>query len=204
MQLAWQLSSKSAGSVAFASSNTGVAEVTKDGMVTAKAVGTATIRVQTYNGKKADAKLKIYPAPQSIDFERAGDILKFGAGETGVLTAKVNSGSYGSYTFSSSNPDVLRIDAASGKFQAKSVGECTVTVTAYNGVSQSREVHVCAQPAGLKFEGGSITIGIGQISPLPINCWEEGNVPCGSGISFKSSSTKTVAVDVNGNIKGLR
>ena len=115
----------------------------------------------------------------------------------------MNEGSFGSYTFASSDADVLRVDAG-GEFSAVCKGECIVTVTAYNGVSRSRNVVVCGKPAGLKFNEGSITIGVDQQASLSVYCWEEGNVSCGAGVNFKSSSAKSVAVNANGEIKGLR
>ena len=55
------------GTVTFTSSNPAIATVTDQGVVTAVAVGEATITVTTFNGKKATAKLTVKSASGSVD-----------------------------------------------------------------------------------------------------------------------------------------
>lgn len=193
MQLAWTLSSGSAGSVGFESSDPAVADVRADGLVTAVAPGSATVQVRTFNGRKASAKITVYPAPESIRIERNGDPLILGVGESGLLGVKFSEGSRGAYSFASSDSDIVEIDAA-GNFRAKMLGECSLTLTAYNGVQEIRKLRVI-MPDKLHFHISSYTIGVGQQCQLLFT---------GTGVSFKSSSTRTASVDVNGLVTGLR
>ena len=206
MQLAYTLSSGSAGSVRFECSNPEIAEISAGGTIRAKAPGSTEILARTYNGKKASAKLTVYAAPESIALERIGSPLKLGVGESGTLGVNFNAGSFGSYRFESSDSNIVEIDAG-GKFRAKMLGECSITVTAYNGVPETRKVQVCMPPKKLEFDsyyGSKVTIGVGQKQPLYLYYYAENNVPCGPGLSFKSSNTKVATVDVNGVVTGLK
>ena len=204
LQLEWTLSKNTAGSISFESSNPEIAELSPEGVVTAKAPGTATIQAVTFNGRKSTAKLTVYPAPESISIERDGAPLRLGVGESGILGVKLSAGSCGAYRFESSNSDIVEINS-NGKFRAKMLGECTLTVTAYNGLSESRAVQVCMPPVKVEFdEFNANTIGVGQQYRLSVFCPAEGNVPCGPGLSFKSSNARVASVDANGVVTGLK
>jgi len=124
MRLDYTLSKGSAGSVSFESSSPEIAAVSPDGMITAVSPGSATITATTYNGRKASAKITVLAAPESIAIERWGDPLRLGLGESGTLSVIFSPGSGGSYSFESSDSDVVEIDS-SGKFRAKMLGDCT-------------------------------------------------------------------------------
>ena len=64
--LEYQLSSGSAGSVSFSSSDESVARVDEKGLITAVAAGVAKITVQTYNGKKASCTVTVEEPTNTI------------------------------------------------------------------------------------------------------------------------------------------
>lgn len=204
-QLSYTLSKNTAGGVSFESSDPNIVEVGADGVVTARVPGSATIQARTFNGKKAVVKISVHAAPESIAFERDGNPLRLGVGESGTLGVKFSEGSYGACRFASSHPDIVEIDAASGRYRAKMLGECSITVTTYNGISETRKVQVCMPPIKVEFdEFNTGIIGVGQQYRLSAFCPAENNQPCGPGLTFKSSNAKTAAVDVNGVVTGLK
>lgn len=206
MRLGYTLSKGSAGSVSFESSAPEIAAVSPDGMITAVSPGSATITARTFNGRKTSAKITVLAAPESIAIERWGDPLRLGLGESGTLSVIFSPGSGGSYSFESSDSDVVEIDS-SGKFRAKMLGDCTLTLTAYNGISETREIQVCMPPKKLEFDSyysSKVTIGVGQKQPLYLFYHAADNQPCGPGLSFKSSNTKVATVDANGVVTGIK
>lgn len=195
-QFKWKLSSNSAASLIFESSNPDVLEVFEDGSAIAKAPGTATVRVATHNGKRATSVITVYCAPESIAF--ADQDMRLAVGMKGTLEAVLSEGSRGSYSFASSDAAVIEVDAATGRFIARKQGSATLSVTAYNGVTASQEVRVYAAPVSMKLVEKKLSLGVGEQYRLRVDCMASGNQECAPGLTFKSSNTKVAAVDANG------
>ena len=123
------------------SSNTNVATVT-GGVIYAKAAGTATITVTTYNGKSASCNVTVKAAPTAVKLSRTS--LSLEKGKTFTLTKTLTpSNAYDSVTWTSSNSNVASV-SSSGVVTAKGVGTATVTVKTYNGKTASCTVTVKA------------------------------------------------------------
>lgn len=116
--------------VTYSSSNTKVATVSKDGTVTAKKSGTATIKVKS--GKKTvSVKVKVAAkAPTGISGVPASKALK--KGKSFTIKAKLTpSGAEAKISYSSSNKSVVAVNSK-GKVTAKKAGTATITVKAGN------------------------------------------------------------------------
>ena len=116
----------------YYSDNTAIAPVQKSGgLVTAKTVGTTTIRCKLSNGKEATCKITVKSAPSTVALNCTSVTLKVGQSKT--LTATLNSNAY-SYRsdWTSSNSYVATVNS-SGKVSAKSQGTVTITYKTYNG-----------------------------------------------------------------------
>ena len=121
-------------SVTWSSSDTNVATVSSSGMITAKAVGTATITVTTTDGgKKATCALTVNPiSVTGVTLDQTSLVLV--EGETGTLVATVApaNATNKSVTWSSNKPSVATV-SSSGVVTAVSVGTATITVTTSDG-----------------------------------------------------------------------
>ena len=137
--------------VTWKSSNTSVATVSSTGVVTAKAVGTATITATTADGSNLSAtcKVTVVETPVTgITLNKTTASLK--ANETVTLTATVtpSTATNKSVTWSSSNTSVATV-SSTGVVTAKAVGTATITATTADGsnLSATCKVTVVETPA---------------------------------------------------------
>ncbi len=100
--------------------------------VTGLEIGSTTLTATTYNNLTATVTLTVVAAPTEITLDC--ETLELDLGEEQLLTATTNAeDGVGSYTFSSSAPDIAAVDSQSGLVTALADGEATITVTTYNG-----------------------------------------------------------------------
>ncbi len=126
----------------YTTSSSSVASITSSGgLVTAKKVGTTTIKVKTFNGKTATCKVTVKKAPTSVKLNKTSITLK--VGQTFDLNSTVNSGA-ASYktTYSSSKSSVASVKSAGGLVTAKKAGTATITVKTFNGKTATCKVTV--------------------------------------------------------------
>lgn len=120
----------------FASSNEGVATVDSTGMVTANAVGKATITATSHNGKKAKCVVTVKPAQvSSITLNTTEESFVLGMGETTLqLEAEmepVSSNGNRSLKWASSNTKVASVDE-NGLVTIKGSGTCRIRASSGN------------------------------------------------------------------------
>ena len=128
-----------AGTLTFTSSNKSIAAVSATGLVTAKKNGTVTVTARMYNGTKATIKIKVKKVPTSVTVKAGRTTL--GLGETTTATISLSKGSAGSWTFSTSDANVVTVDEK-GIITAVAVGTATVTVKTYNGKKSTVKITV--------------------------------------------------------------
>lgn len=124
----------------WSSTNTSVATVIKGSgnkaQIVAKGVGTAYVKITLYNGKTAQCKVTVKPAPTSVKLNVSEIMLK--TGDEFVIAESTNSGSYANSTnlkweSSDSNiASVTKLDANKAKVTAKGTGVATLKLTTYN------------------------------------------------------------------------
>ncbi len=184
------------GMLKFSSNNPKFISVDENGVVTGVRKGTATITVETYNGKKGSIKLTVMSEPKSISLSTDRTVL--GLGEVAHLTAAINEDSAGGYSFVSGDESILTIDE-NGYATAHAVGEAKVTVSAYNGVKKSGTITVMDAPKFLMLSPASMTLGIGDSAFLSAQM----NEGAAGAVSFQSSNPKIAYVDaVTGEVTG--
>ena len=116
------------------SSKSKVASIDSNGIVTAKAGGTATIPVKTKNNKKATLKIKVVDpyAPTKIKLNKSKTV-KLKVGATLQLYTKLTpSTAVTTLTWASSNKKVATVDQ-NGKVVAMKKGTATIAVKTANG-----------------------------------------------------------------------
>ena len=131
----------SASQITMHSSNPRVADVDANGKIKAIGLGSAEIIAQTFNGHSAKCTVTVKEAPTEIELNTSDLTIK--AGQTVTLSVKLPEDTASNeLIFRSSDPSVCKIDKSTGKITAKAPGTSRVSVTTYNGESQSIEVDV--------------------------------------------------------------
>ena len=165
----WNASDKS---VTWASSNTSVATVSSSGLVTAMAVGSATITVTANDGRKKATCLvtvneEVVPV-KSVRVDKTSLTMTEGDTQTLTVTVVPDNATDKSVTWSSSNAFVATV-SSSGVVTAKTAGTATITVTTTDGgLKATCAVTVEAIPEGVVDLGLSVkwaTRNLGSSSP---------------------------------------
>ena len=122
--------------VAWASSNTSVAMVNENGLVTALNIGDATITATTKDGTNLSASCVVSVVPEfasSISLNQSSVVLHFG--ESSQLMATINpSDASQEVTWTSSDPSVVDVDD-DGLLFANGLGSATVTAATTDGTN---------------------------------------------------------------------
>lgn len=129
--------------VTYTSSNTKVANVSSDGKVTAKSVGTATITAKSANGKTATCKVTVKEpiAVTKVTLSKTSASLKVG-GTVQLTTAVAPSNATNkTLTYTTSNSKVATV-SSTGKVTAKAAGTVTITVKSANGKTATCKITV--------------------------------------------------------------
>lgn len=157
-----------ANNFTWTSSNSSVATINKTtankAKITAKRVGTATIKIKTYNGKTDSCTVTVKKAPTSIIINRPSD--NIGNGESVTITESTNSGSYAnSFTWSSSNSNIVSIRKDTGNkaiITANGVGYATISVKTYNGVTSRFKITAKKAPYSVSLSENNLNLEIGD------------------------------------------
>lgn len=114
--------------------------------VTAKEPGTAELTASVYNDKKDTCTVNVRNEPETVQMEK--NELTLSAGESAVLSSSVNDGAASAQkTYTCDNTDVLQMTCSSGRagFTALEPGTAVITVTTYNGKTDTCTVTVLPQ-----------------------------------------------------------
>ena len=182
---------------AYSTNNALVADVVKDnGLVTAKAVGTAKITVKTYNGKTAVCVINVKKAPKSISLNKKQ--ITLGVGERFDLNSSLPSdcGAY-SIVYSTNNAKTADVKRAGGLVTAKAVGTAKITVKTYNGKTAVCVINVKKAPKSISLNKKQITLGVGERFDL------NSSLPSGCGaysVAYSTNNAKTADVKRAGGL----
>ena len=200
-QLSTTLPKNTAGKISYVSSAPGVLDVSPEGLVTAKAPGSATVTVSSYNSKTATCAVTVAAAPESVQLRLPAEIM--GVGETFTAAVALSDGSAGSCAFSTEDSSIASIDAGSGQITAVSAGTTTISVRTYNGCEDSKTLTVREAPTGIAFQEPGLTIAVGDSYQLLTPTLTGENSASGV-IAYKSSNSKYATVSSGGRITALR
>lgn len=177
----------------WSSSDTSVATVTQQGVVSCLKKGTANITVTTYNGKTAVCKVNVKPAPTSVKLDKTS--VSLAKGYTYAL-AKIYtpSDAYTAATWKSSNTAVATV-SSKGIVTAKATGTATITVTTYNGKTATCKVTVKPDPTAVKLNTISLDLKVGETYTLvktltPSNAYPK--------VTWSSNNTNIATVSASG------
>ena len=195
LALEYKLSSGAAGEVRFESSNPDVVSVDeRTGEMTARAIGTAKVRVKTYNGRTAQTVVTVRSAPQQLMLSE--EAITIGSGESHAIAAKLDAGAAGAIHWESTDETVAVCE--NGAITARTAGTAEIIARTYNGLEARCAVTVTVAPQKIILPETSITIGVGesvQLSP-EVDAGE-------SDFAYRSGRTKYVRVSADGVVRGV-
>ena len=181
-------------SLSWTSSNTGAVTV-QNGVLTAKAVGSAVITATTANGKTANCQVTVKKAPDSVTLSPQS--LTLGAGESYRLRATLPADTAAAaMSFISGDPNICTV-GANGIVSALKAGTTTVTVRLYNGKQASTLVQVVPAPTKVTLDRNQITLGAGEKTALTA---KSDIRKSSETLTFASSNEGVLSVSASGEI----
>lgn len=157
------------------------------GVVTAKAIGTATVVAKTYNEKPASCNVIVRKAPSWLRLDKT--TLNLGTGEEHTLTASIPEDSAAAIHFTSDNESVIRVDDK-GNLSPVATGSATITASTYNGLTATCAVTVMPSPDAISLSRDNVVLRPGDTFKLE-TVLHNGM----SGVTYKSSDPKVCSVD---------
>lgn len=145
----------------FASSDPAVATVDGEGVVTGVALGEAYITV-TYAESQLSCTVwvQVVGAPYSLTASPAARTV--GVGERYCdLRPVFPVGTAAEVTYASSDPEVAKVDSATGVIIGKKTGKAIITLTASNGLTAECEITVMKAPSKVTLNAESATLAEG-------------------------------------------
>ena len=128
-----------ASAITYTSSNEGAVRVGQNGNLFAVAIGTSLITASTFNGYSETCAVTVSESPQSISF--AENTATIGVGESVQIPAQLSNG-MSNLTYKSSDPNVCKVDSATGMLTGKTKGGAVITATSHNGKTAYLDVTV--------------------------------------------------------------
>lgn len=181
----------------WSSSDTNVATVDQNGLVTAKKLGTATITATATDGSGVSASCIVnVTGIENITFNKSETSIYVGGTETLTATITPSDVINKTLTWTSSNTTVATVDQ-SGKVTAKKLGTATITATATDGSGVSASCVVTVTGAeSVILNKEEVSMYIGDTETLTATVYPDGLI--NKTLSWSSSKTSVATVDQNG------
>ena len=195
--------------VTWSSSNSSVATVSKDGLVTTKAAGTATITVKSNNGKTATCKITVTNPSTSTPVEVTGirfknTSIKMNVGKSMSLKSNIvispSNATNKNVTWSSNNPSVVQV-TNDGVVTSKSVGTAVITVRTNNGKTATTTINVTTgsiEVKGVSLEIKSAKLSIGKNLNLKSRMKISPSNATNKTVTWSSSNPNVASVNKDG------
>jgi len=191
-------------SVTWKSSNTNVATVSNNGLVIAKASGTATITATTTDGSNLSASCAVTVSSvpvTSISLNSVSVILDLSNTYTYQLVPTIipSNATNKTVTWKSSNSAVATV-SSTGLVTAKAPGSATITATTTDGtnLNASCQVTVIKRVTGITLNNSSLTLTLPETARLVATITP--NDATTQTLNWTSSNTSVATVDANGLI----
>ncbi len=149
-----------AGSYTITSSKKKIVSVKDGGVIKGLKTGKSTLTVKTYNGLTAKCTVTVVNAPKKVTAKV--DKPEMGIGETGQISYTLPKKTASQITYSSDDPSVVAVDAATGAMTAVGVGTTKVRATAFNKKNGAVSVTVGNAPVMLTFPSEEFVMGVGM------------------------------------------
>lgn len=181
------------------SSSTSVLTVDKNGKMTAKKSGRATVTVTTANGRKASCKVTVTQSVDKIKLNRKTKTL--GVQETCTLKSTLvpKYAKTSKITWSSSNKKVASVNSR-GKITAKKTGTATITVRTANGKTAECKITVKNKPKSIKLSASIKNLKPGKTLKLKVT---RSSGSAGK-VTFTSTNEDVATVSSSGKVKALK
>ena len=190
--------------VTWKSSNTSVATVNNNGIVTAVGNGTATITATTESGgKTAICKVTVSIAPTGVTLNQTSATMT-SKGQTITLTATVSPSNAANknVTWKSSNTAVATVDS-NGKVTAVGNGTATITATTESGGKTATcKVTVSIAPTKVTLNKTSVTL-TSKGETVALTATVAPSDAANKGVTWKSDNTEVATVDSNGKVTAV-
>ena len=206
-QLEWTINPENAANtnVTFTSSDTSVATVDENGLVTAVGIGEATITVTTEDGQKTNTCLVFVDYADVTGVSISGnDSTTYRPGQTVDLDATVApENANDEVTWSSSDESIATVDE-NGVVTFIKEGSVTITATSVQNTNKSASVTLSCQAVhvqSVSFDGSAKTVTEGETVQLS---WTVNPTDAqDSSVTFISSDESVATVDANGLVTTL-
>ena len=189
--------------VSWTSSDTAVATVDANGVVTGLAKGEVTVTATASNGMSATSKITV-TAPRPTEIRLEVNDLALKVGETGQLTAILTpSNSETILSWTSGNPSVATVDN-SGLVTGVSEGMSIITVSTAEGLNATATVTVSnniIEATGIVISPSSAEIEVGKSLTLTATVTPENAT--NKSITWTSSNTSIAVVNLDGTVIGV-
>ena len=189
--------------VTWTSSNTKVATVDENGVVTGVKKGSATIKATALDGsgQKASFAVTVQQQPQSITLNETDFTVNMGSYRTLKATVAPSNTNDKAVVWSSSDESIATVNK-SGRVTPVSVGSCTITCRSedYPEVYATATVHVEQLVTKIEFAEKEIAFDVDTSLQV---FWEVlPNTATNPGVTFSSNKESIATVDENGLITG--
>ena len=192
--------------ITWSSDKPEVADVSKDGKVTAKKEGTAIIKAQSkdpsiYEECRVEVEPKIIKVT-GVGLDRETLDLEYGKPITLTATVKPDNATDKTVTWSSSDTKIATVDQ-NGKVTWVSSGAATITVTTKDGNKEAK-CRITAKPVpvtSVSLNKTSLTLGLNGTETLKATVKPDNATD--KTVTWSSSDTKVATVDQNGKVKML-
>ncbi|MBQ8507491.1 MAG: Ig-like domain-containing protein, partial [Clostridia bacterium] len=186
----------------YVSSNTKVATVDAEGVITAKKAGSATITVTATGvdgiSLSAATKLTVKKAPTKVALSDKTKTI--GVGEVVTLTAKLSpSGAYSAIAWTSSDESVVQVNA-DGEIYGAGEGSATITAETFNGKKASCKVEVLGAPAELTVDVTELKLNVKKTYTLKAEAKSATGGKCAGTLRYASADTSVATVDAKGKV----
>ena len=186
--------------LSYATENADIAAIDDKGLISAKKIGKATITVSVSEAIKASFTVNVCEAASVVTL--TPEKVTMAVGASADLSVSFPENTYSAYTFESSDPTTLTVDAF-GKLHALKTGSAMVTLKTDNGLSASCAVTVLPLTESVGFSETAIQLVAGATRDmsalLQLN-------PDGALNDLTYSTDKPEIIEVNsatGEIKAL-
>ncbi len=186
-----------AGSYKITSSRKKIVSVGPGNVVKGLKTGKSTLTVKTYNGKTAKCVVTVVKPPKKVTAKV--DKAAMGIGETGQISHTLPKKTAGQVQYSSDDPTVVTVDAATGQMTAVGLGTALVRVTTYNNKTHAVSVTVANAPVTLTFPSEEFVMGAG----MSVKSAAQVNEGAAAGIQY-AVADPSVAIFDKGAIKALK
>lgn len=181
----------------WTSSDSNIAVVDENGVVTAKNPGTVVIKAQGANNTETTCKITVKAPLESIDLNKENVTLNRGTNEKlNVTFNPTDTTDSKEVTWSTSDAEIVSVNEE-GTIHAKGIGTVTITVKGANGTKAECKVTVKAPLESIKMNKASDTMDRGSKQTLKVT-YNPDDTTDSKALAWTSSDSNVATVNENG------